>query len=142
MKNGYLPEGILKAMETLAEATRPYQAAADAIKQNTELFAALNDPLGSKFGVMDGALTRGLFGESLAQSVSGLLAPYHEFAGAQAAITTLDSSFEGLLKPEVYASVNAMALTMTKLTQPVEDFQTLRAALEPMVRASEIVDTT
>lgn len=66
MKNGYLPEGILKAMETLVEATRPYQLAADAIKQNTELFAALNDPLGSKFGVMDGALTRGLFGESLA----------------------------------------------------------------------------
>ena len=142
MKNSYLPEGILKAMETLAEATRPYQAAVGAIKQNTELFAALNDPLGSKFGVMDGALTRGLFAESLAQSVSGLLAPYHEFAGAQAAITALGSSFARLLKPEVYASVNAMASTMTKLTQPVGDYQAIRAALEPMIRESEIVDTT
>ena len=142
MKNSYLPEGILKAMETLAEATRPYQAAVDAIKQNTELFAALNDPLGSKFGVMDGALTRGLFAESLAQSVSGLLAPYHEFAGAQAAITALGSSFARLLKPEVYASVNAMASTMTKLTQPVGYYQAIRAALEPMIRESEIVDTT
>ena len=32
MKKDYLPEGILKAMETLAEATLPYQAAVDALK--------------------------------------------------------------------------------------------------------------
>lgn len=142
MKDEYLPEGILRAMETLAEATRPYQIAVDALKQNTELIAAINDPLVSKFSVMEGALTRGLFDDSLAKPVSGLLTPYHEFSGAQAAIKALGASFEGMIKPEMYASVNRMAETMAKLSQPAEDFQVMQSALEPLIRATQIVDTT
>lgn len=137
-----MPEGILRTIEVLAETTRPYNAAMDALKQNTELFATLSNPLVSKLGVMDSALTKGLFDESLAKSVSGLLIPYHEFADAQAGITALGSSFKGMLKPEVYASVNKMAEKMTKLAQPVGDFQAVQSALEPLIRATEIVDTT
>lgn len=142
MKNECLPEGLLKAMETLAEVTRPYQAAVDALKQNTEMFAALSDPLVSKLGLMDGALTRGLFDDSLAKSITGLLTPYHELTGAQAAITALGSSINGLLKPEVYDSIHTMTTAMAKLSQPIGDYQALQSALEPLIRATQIVDTS
>lgn len=142
MKNKYLPEGILRTVEELAEETRPYHAAMDALKRNTELFTTLSNPLVSKLSVMDGALTKGLFDESLAQSVSGLLIPYHEFAGAQAGITALGSSFKGMLKPEIYASTNTMAAKMTEIAQPIRVFQAVQSALEPLMRATEYVDTT
>ena len=142
MKNECLPERLLKAMETLAEVTRPYQAAVDALKQNTEMFAALSDPLVSRLGLMDGALTRGIFDDSLAKTVAGLLMPYHELTGAQAAITALGSSFNGLLKPEVYDSIHTMTTAMAKLSQPIGDYQALQSALEPLIRATQIVDTT
>ncbi len=142
MKNECLPEGLLKAMETLAEVTRPYQAAVDALKQNTEMFAALSDPLVSRLGLMDGALTRGIFDDSLAKSVAGILMPYHELTGAQAAITALGSSFNGLLKPEVYDSIHTMTTAMAKLSQPIGDYQALQSALEPLIREKQIVDTT
>ena len=106
MKNRNSPEGIIKAMEILAEATRPYQAAVEALKQSAEQFAELSDPQISKFGVMDNALTRGFFDKSLEKSISVLLAPYHELAGARETIKALGRSFEGLIKPDVYASTS------------------------------------
>ena len=142
MKNSYLPEGILRAMETLAEATRPYQTAMDALQQNKELVAALSDPLVSKFSVMDSALTRGLFDEGLSKTISGLLAPYHELTGAQETIKALGASFEGLIKPDVYASANALAATMVELTKPIENYKAMQSALEPLIQATKIVDTT
>lgn len=142
MKKDYLPEGILKAMESLAEATLPYQAAVDALKHNTEFFTALRDPLVSKLGMMDSALTRGLFDDSLAMSVSRLLEPYHELAGTKAAIEALGVSFEGLLKPDVYASASAIGATMAEFAHPIGDYQAIRSALEPLIRATEIMDTT
>lgn len=141
MKSEYLPEGILRAMETLAEATRPYQAAVDALKNNTELFAALGNPLISKFGVIDTALARGVFDDRLAASVSDLLAPYHELIGAQETIKALGASFEGMIKPDVYASANAITARMADLVKPIADFQAMQSALEPLTRAREIVDT-
>ena len=102
MKNNYLPESILRSMEKLAEATRPYQAAVDALKQNTDLFSAFCEPLTSKLGLMDGALKKGFFDDNLSKSLSALLEPYNEIAGAQAAIKALGSSFQPMLKPEVY----------------------------------------
>ncbi len=142
MKNCNLPEGIIKAMDFLAEATRPYQAAVDVLKQNTELFATLSNPLVSKLGVIDTALTKGLFDDSLAQSVSGLLIPYHELTGAQRAIKALGSSFAGMIKPEVYASANVMAASMVKLAQPIDNYQAMQSIHEPLIRAAQIMDTT
>lgn len=142
MKNNYSSEGILKAMEVLAETTRPYHAAVDALKQHTELYAAFGTPFVSKLGVMDTALTRGVFDDSLAQSISGLLAPYHELTGAQDAIKALGASFEGMLKPEVYASASVMAATMAKLAPPIGNYQAIQAALEPFIKATKTVDTT
>lgn len=143
MKNDYLPNGILKAMEMLAEATRPYQAVSENLKQNnTELFAAFRDPLVNKFDVIDSALTRGIFDDSLAKTVSSLLVPYHGLTGAKAVIETLGSAFKGMLKPDVYTSASAMAATMTKLAQPIGDYYTMQSTLEPIIQATQIVDTT
>lgn len=142
MRNENLSEGLLKAMETLAKATYPYQAAVDTLKQNTNMFAALSNPLVSKLGLMDSALTRGLFDDSLAKSVARLLTPYHELTGAQATITTLGSSINGLLKPEVYDSIRTMTATMASLAQPMKDCQALQSTLEPLIRATQSIDTT
>ena len=142
MKNDYLPEGILKTVETFAEVTRPYQAAVDALKQNTELFAALSDPLASKLGVMDSAVKEGLFDKGLAQSVSGLLVPYHEFTGTQAVITALGPLFKGMLKPEVYLTVNTVAATINDFSRHVGDFHAVQSALMPLRYATEIIDTS
>lgn len=140
--NDFLPEGILKAMEALAETTRPYQAAMDAIERNKALLAGLEDPMASKFDIIDYALTIGLFDDGLAEKVSELLAPYHEFTGAQAAIQALGSSFEEMIKPDVYASANAMAATMAELEKPISDFQSLQSAMESLTEAAQIVDTS
>ena len=142
MKNNYLPESILRSMETLAEATRPYQAAVDVIKQNTDLFSAFCEPLTSKLGLMDSALIKGFFDDNLSKSLTSLLVPYHEIAGAQAAINALGSSFQSMLKPEVYTSINAMTSTLTKLVRPSVDYSEIQSALKPMIQATEIVDTT
>lgn len=142
MKKSCLPEGILSTMDVLAKATRPYQSAVDALKQNTELFAAFSDPLVSKLGVIDTALARGLLDDGLVQSVSELLVPYHELSGAQAVVKALGTSLAGMLKPEVYASARVMAETMTKHTQPKGDYQALQSALEPLIRVTQNVDTT
>ena len=142
MKNSYSLEGILRAMEVLVETTRPYQVAMDALKQNKELFDEFGNPFVSKFGVMDTALTRGVFNDSLAKSISGLLSPYHELTGEQAAIKALGSSFEGMLKPEVYASASVMATTMAKLAPPIGDYHAIQTALEPFIQATKNVDTT
>ena len=128
-------------MEKLAEATRPYQAAVDALKQNTDLFSAFCEPLTSKLGLMDGALKKGFFDDNLSKSLSALLEPYNEIAGAQAAIKALGSSFQPMLKPEVYTSLNIMASTISKVVQPL-DFQGMQSVLKPLIQATEIVDTT
>ena len=142
MKNGYLPDGLLKAMDVLSEATRPYQTAVDALKQNKELFAVFSDPLVSKLSVIDNALEKGFFDTSLAKSVSVLLTPYHEFTGAQEAIKVLGASFQGLMKPNVYSTANAMVESFAKLNRPMSDYQTIQSAIEPLIRATQIVDTT
>ena len=141
MKNNYLPESILRSMETLAEVTRPYQAAVDAIKKNSDLFSAFCEPLTSKLGLMDSALKKGFFDDNLSKSLSAMLEPYHEIAGAQVAVKALGSSFQPMLKPEVYTSINTMSSAISKVVQPL-DFPRIQSALKPLIQASEVVDTT
>ena len=51
------------------------------------------------------------------------------------------SSFQPMLKPEVYTSINIMASTISKVVQPL-DFQGMQSVLKPLIQATEIVDTT
>ena len=142
MKNTYLPESILRSLESLAEATRPYQEAMDVLKHNTDVLSAFGDPLASKLGLMNGVLKKGIFDDNLSKSISALLVPYNEIAGAQAAINALGSSFQPLLKPEVYTSISSMTSAFSKIARPLDDLTAMQSTLESLIQATKIVDTS
>lgn len=142
MKSNHLPNGILKAMEILAERTRPYQDAMNAMIKNADFKEALSNTLVSKFDIMDDALERGLFDNGLAQSVSELLAPYHMFSGAQEIVAAFGSSLKEMIDPEMYASVLETTRTTIEFIRSSTDFQTSEATFDPINKAFESDNTT
>lgn len=141
MKSNYLPNGILKTMEILAERTRPYQDAMNTIIENADFKEALCNSMVSRFDILNDALESGLFDEGLEQSVSELLAPYHIFSGAQEIVAAFGSSLKEMIEPKMYISVLETSRMIAELTQPLTNSRTSETTFDPINKAFESANT-
>ena len=144
MTKDCLPVGIINTLGSLDETLHKYNIDDDVLKRNAEQAATLRGALVSRQDVLDNALLRGTFKNGLVDSGKSSLAQYqYELKSTKAAIKNLGLSLNGMLKPEVYASVKTMAETMTKLARPVEDYQVKQSVLESLShKAAVTLDTT
>ena len=142
MKNDSLPEGLLSAMEMMADAAPSYQAASDFLMRNSELLSMSLSPVINELGINDDVLANGVLNDSLTETVSGMLEAYYEFSGVKAAIEALGSSCEKLIKPDVYVSTHVIGASITDLVQSAGGIQTIQSALDPLIKAADAMDTS
>lgn len=92
---------ITKELEETAKMLKPYKDAL-AVMRADEYFAKfLEDPLVDHLEIMNNALTKGVFEDDLAHSVSDMLAPYREILGVQYTIESLGKSFSSFIKNDI-----------------------------------------
>lgn len=142
MSDDFLPSGILRAMEILAESMRPYQEALSELEKNPYFAQILEEPYVSKIRVLDDALSRSAFCDALAKSVAGLLSPYHDLSGIEVVMAKLGTSFSGLLKPDAYALGHAIIDQIEMPIQAQDISANMRTAIEPFLCASTVIDTS
>ena len=136
-KDGF--SGILSAFEEMAGMLQPYKDAVTIMQRNENFAKLLSDPLSDSLGIMNSALTKGLFDDRLSHSVSDMLTPYHEISDMQSALGALGSSFSPLIKPDIYSSMQLMADKMAVYSIDTEGMKTALGSLADLIPA---VDTS
>lgn len=131
--------GIISAFEEMTKALQPYQDAVATMQRNDHFANLLVDPLADRLGIMNNALTSGLFDDKLSRSVSEMLAPYHELTGMQSALTALGESFSPLIKTDFYQPMQLMADRMQDYSIDVSG---VAKALEPLTHITSLIDTS
>lgn len=131
--------GILSAFEEMTRMLQPYQDAIAVMQRNDQFANLLLNPLADRLGIMNSALTKGLFDDHLSHSVSDMLAPYHEISGMQSALSALGTSFSPLIKTDIYLSTQLMA---DKMAAYSVDTSGMTAALESMALSIPVLDTS
>ena len=104
---------LISAAESMIKALQPYHDAVSVIQGNNHFAELFETSASSKLGVVNLALSQGLFEEKLSRTVSEMLAPYQQLLGVQSTITALGESFASQIKPDVYSSVKEIADAIT-----------------------------
>ena len=136
-KDGLSP--LIGAFEEMTKVLQPYQDAVAAMQRNDHFANLLVDPLADRLGIMNNALTSGLFDDKLSRSVSEMFAPYHELTGMQSALTALGESFSPLIKTDFHQPMQLMADRMAGY--PI-DASGLTKALEPLADTTSLIGTS
>ena len=82
------------------------------MKKNYHFANLFVDPLDNHLGIMNSAITKGLFDGCLSCSVSEMLAPYHEISRMQSALSALGTLLSLLSKTDIFSMIQLMANKM------------------------------